>query len=104
MPAGRTEGATASGVQAAKTELQRAVDAAARYGANGLGDGTSVAKAITAAGDNTIDADNKQSLTISASNVQTGHWNSDTQTFTAGGAPTDAVKIVASRTVPRDTT
>jgi Flp pilus assembly protein TadG len=86
--------------QAAKTELQRAVDAAARYGSKGLSDGTAVNKAITAAADNTIDADNKQALIITSSNVQTGHWDTTTKTFTSGGSPTDAIRVTATRTLP----
>jgi Flp pilus assembly protein TadG len=86
--------------QACKTELQRAVDASARYGATGLSDGTAVAKAITAGGDNTIDADNKQALTLTAADVTTGVWNNSTRTFTPNATPANAVKVSTSRSVP----
>src|SRR5207249_2713665 len=86
-------------MQAVKTELQRAVDSAARYGGHGLADGTAVAKAITAAADNTIDADDKRALTLTSSDVQIGHWDSITRTFTAG-VGTDAIKVSATRTIP----
>src|SRR5438046_823117 len=42
-------------VQVAKTELQRAADAGARYAALGINDGTAITKGIAAAGDNTAD-------------------------------------------------
>jgi Flp pilus assembly protein TadG len=86
-------------MQAIKTEVQRAVDAAARYGAKGLTDGTAVSKAITAAADNTIDAYDKHALTITAANIQTGHWDSTTRVFTSGATPTDAIRINVSRSV-----
>ena len=38
-------------MQTAKTELQRAVDASARYGAYGLSEGTAVSKALAAGAD-----------------------------------------------------
>ena len=87
-------------LQAAKTELQRAVDAAARYGALGINNGTAVTKAITAGADNTIDADDKQALTLTASDVTTGTWNSSTRVFTPNATPANAVRVSASRQIP----
>src|SRR5205823_1991554 len=80
-------------VQTAKTELQRAVDAAARYGAIGLPDGTTVTKAIEAGRENTIDAYDKQALTLTAGNISTGIWDRDTQTFNVNATPPNAVRI-----------
>src|SRR5438874_8046314 len=62
-------------VQTAKTELQRAVDAAARYGAIGLTDGTTVDKAIEAGHENTIDAHDKKPLALTAADITTGIWD-----------------------------
>src|SRR5437016_2620154 len=80
-------------VQCAKTELYRAADAAARYAATGLSDGTAASKAIAAAADNTVDG---TALVLTNSDVVTGTWANGT--FTAGGASPNAVKITAGRT------
>src|SRR5207237_1633805 len=67
-------------VYVVRSELQLAADAAARYGAAGLPSGTATAEnnAITAAGDNKADGTR---VTITASDVEFGTWNSGTRTF-----------------------
>jgi hypothetical protein len=83
-------------VQVAKTELRRALDAAALYGSAGLSDGTAIAKAIQAARDNTVDG---TALVIANSDISTGSWANGV--FTAGGSPTNAIRISAGRTAAR---
>src|SRR5437867_6406007 len=83
-------------VQCAKTELYRAADAAARYAATGISDGTSATKAIAAAADNNVDG---SPLVLTSNDVVPGTWSNGT--FTAGGASPNAVKITASRTSAR---
>jgi hypothetical protein len=85
-------------MQLARNELQAAVDAAVRHAASGISDGTAVTKAITAAGQNRFDGG--QTLTITASDIQLGNWNTTTRTFTAGGSPQNAVRISVSRSIP----
>jgi hypothetical protein len=85
-------------VQVCKAELQRAADAAARYGAQALPDGSSAAKdnAQAAASENLVDG---TALSLSRSNdIHTGNWNATTRTFTAGGTPRNAIRITAKRT------
>lgn len=87
-------------VQLAKTELQRAADAAARYGASGIDQGstTVASRAITAAADNTADG---QSIVLQNADVQVGMWNSTSKTFTSGGTPNNAVRVTVRRTASR---
>ncbi len=94
-------------VQAAKTELHAAADAAARFGALGLSNiiyGTSAASsnAIAVAGQNLVDG---SPLVLTSSDVQTGIWSTVTHTFTANSDPTvcNAVKVTACRTAARGT-
>lgn len=94
-------------VQAAKTEMHAACDAAARFGASGLANvlyGTSAASsnAIAVAGQNLVDG---TPLVLTSSDVQTGIWTSATHTFTANNNPAlcNAVKVTAYRTAARGT-
>jgi hypothetical protein len=87
-------------VQLVKTELQRAADAAARYGAAGLeqSPGHARSNAIAAAADNTADG---SAVTIQNSDVEFGSWNASTQTFTVlppGSSSVNAVRVTARRT------
>ncbi len=84
--------------QLAKTELQRAADAAARYAAQGVSDGTYLSKAQAAASANTVDS---TPLTLLASDVTLGTWSNGA--FTAGGANPNAVRVVAVRSAARGT-
>ena len=77
-------------VQVVKTQLRRAVDAAARYGATGLASGNAVAWAQAAAADNTV---NGVAFSLQAGDIQTGSYSGGT--FTAGGTPANAVQINA---------
>jgi Flp pilus assembly protein TadG len=83
--------------QVVKTELQRAVDSAARYGAAGLrvDTATAVANARAAAGDNTVDDGSAINAT-----VQSGRWISGTSTFVPNANPNNAVQVLATRQVP----
>ena len=85
-------------VRLVKAELQNAADAAARYGVQGLSDNTAVAKAQSAASQNTADGTPQ---TLQSGDVQTGNWDSVTNAFTPGGTPLNAVKVTACRTVER---
>jgi Putative Flp pilus-assembly TadE/G-like len=89
-------------VQVAKTELRRATDAAARYGAMGLknilnGNSAASSNAIAAAADNTVDG---TPLVVSSSDVQLLIWNTATNTGTVTTDPTlaNAVQVTCRRT------
>jgi Flp pilus assembly protein TadG len=85
-------------VQAAKTELRMAADAAAMYSALGLSDGTAVARAIQAAANNSIDG---TPLVLQNADVTLGTWSGGT--FTANASSPNAVKITATRSKARGT-
>ncbi|CAN5513462.1 hypothetical protein BH09PLA1_BH09PLA1_07090 [soil metagenome] len=92
-------------VQLAKTELQQAVDAAARYGATGLpkGPGTVRQRVNDAAAENKIDG---QPLSLNqSSDIEFGMWNPATRTFTpvsgAGQSTATAVRVTARRNASR---
>ncbi|HVT91035.1 MAG TPA: TadG family pilus assembly protein [Tepidisphaeraceae bacterium] len=87
-------------VQLVKTELQRAADAAARYGASGVSQSNSVAvaRAVAAAADNQVDG---SSVVIQNSDVQVGYWGGSPATFTSGGLPNNAVRVTARRVASR---
>jgi hypothetical protein len=80
--------------QVAKTELLRAADAAARYAATGLGDGTAVLKAQAAAAENSADG---RPVVLGAADVRTGNYDGSTRVFTAGATPINAVEVTAAR-------
>lgn len=84
--------------QTAKTELQDAVDAAARYAAQGLADGTYLTKAQSAASQNSVDG---SALAIQSGDVQVGNWNTTSRTFTANGTPSNAVRVTGYRNATR---
>jgi Putative Flp pilus-assembly TadE/G-like len=88
-------------VEAAKTELRTAADAAAIAAACSLPQGSSAAQsaAIAVAAANTVDG---SPLTLTNSNVAIGSWNTSTHVFTSGGSANNittfqAVQITASR-------
>jgi Flp pilus assembly protein TadG len=81
-----------------KNQLQFTADAAARYAAQGLGDGTAAAKAISAAAANTVDG---APMVLQNADVVTGTWSNGT--FTAGGSSPNAVKITAYHDTARGT-
>ena len=88
-------------VQAAKTELRAAADAAADAAAACLPQGSSTAQsaAIAIAGKNMVDG---TALSLTTSNIVIGSWNTSTRTFTSGGSADDvttyqAVQVAASR-------
>jgi Flp pilus assembly protein TadG len=83
-------------VQLTKTELQRAADAAARYAATGLADGTYLAKAQAVAAENPCDG---VTLSLTAQDVESGMWANGA--FTPGGASPNAVRITARREASR---
>jgi Flp pilus assembly protein TadG len=89
-------------VQTAKTELRRAVDAAARAGAAFLPQGTDAVQnaAIGIASKNKVD---NLFLTLNTSNVQVGIWNKSTRTFSTSGSADNvttfnAVQVTGLRT------
>ncbi|HVT91037.1 MAG TPA: pilus assembly protein TadG-related protein [Tepidisphaeraceae bacterium] len=86
--------------QLAKTELRRAADAAARYGAAGFKVDTSTVKnnAIAAAAANKVD---EQSLVLQNSDITTGFWSNGT--FSTSGTGTSAVRVTAKRVKSRNT-
>lgn len=94
-------------VQIAKTELQQAADAAARYGASSLSLGTSTVKSRVAAValENKVDG---QGLVIDQTNdIEFGTWDPATKTFTVltGSAQSGAtaLRITARRLASRNT-
>ncbi len=88
-------------VQLAKTQLQEATDAAARYASRFVAGGQSAAyqAASLAAGDNSVDG---TPLTLQSEDVQVGYWNAANRTFTDNGTPRNAVKISAQRSAARN--
>jgi Flp pilus assembly protein TadG len=87
-------------VQLAKTEMQRAADAAARYGAAGFASGNSSTpktNAIAAAADNKTDG---TPVALSVSDITLGYWNTSTRSFATSGtaAMPRAVKVTVART------
>jgi Flp pilus assembly protein TadG len=93
--------------QVAKTELQRACDAAARYGAAGLSSGVTAVqnRVVAAAADNKVDG---TSLVIdTTSDLEFGTWDPSTDTFTvltgADRTSADAIRVTARRTASRGT-
>lgn len=97
-------------VQLAKTELARAADAAARYAAGGIIDGTYVSKGHDAAFDNKVDG---TSLVLDNSaytppgqpkDIEVGNWDSSlTPKFSTSRTPANAVRITARRIEGRGT-
>lgn len=86
-------------VQLAKTELQTATDAAARWAVQWIPAGKNVAitKLNQAAADNKV---NGVSPTFVAENVDVGSWNETTRVFTPNASPQNAVRVKAVVTVP----
>jgi Flp pilus assembly protein TadG len=89
-------------VQTAKTELRRAVDAAARSAAASLPQGTDAVQkaALGIASKNKVD---NLSLTLNTTDVQIGIWNKSTQTFSKNGSADyvttfNAVQVIGRRT------
>ena len=80
----------------AQTQLQAVADGAALYGAMGLFDGTSSAKALSSGSYNKIDG---ASFAIQSSDIQTGNFFGGV--FTAGGSPTNAIRVSAHYTQAR---
>jgi Flp pilus assembly protein TadG len=92
-------------VQTVKTELRRAADAAARYAVTGLPDGINrtQAYAADAADDNTADGSPVE-LDVK-DDVEFGHWDYETRTFTvlhgANRNDATAVRVTVRRTKNR---
>ena len=86
-------------VHVARSELQGAADAAARYAAGGLAAGESrdavISRALSAARDNKADA---TTVELQQSDVELGSWDPATRLFQPGGTPTEAVRVTARRT------
>lgn len=82
-------------VQLARSELQAAVDAAARAAAVGLTTSSTQAKtdAIAVAAQNTVDG---SPLVLTNADIAVGNWSGGV--FTSDATPLNAVRIVASRT------
>ena len=87
-------------VETAKTELQNATDAAVRYAVSGISDGTYSTKAIAAAANNNVDG---VPLTLLASDIDIGYWDTSARTFTANGTPQNAIRVSGHRTAARGT-
>jgi Flp pilus assembly protein TadG len=92
-------------VQVAKSELQHAADAAARYAGTGLSAGPQEARrrAVAAAADNRVDG--TPVVLDGANDVEFGTWNEQARTFTPlsgaaeGGA--NSMRVTARRTAAR---
>jgi hypothetical protein len=82
-------------VQLAKTELRQAADAAARYAAKGLADGSWQRRASDAGSDNKVDG---VAVAIPPQNVISGNWNAKSSPrFSTSLYPTNAVQVTAER-------
>lgn len=84
--------------QLAKTELRRAADAAARYGAQGFANNSVTANAIAVAAQNNVDG---SALVLQNNDVTIGKWRNNA--FYTSGSGTDAVRVTARRTAARNT-
>jgi Flp pilus assembly protein TadG len=82
--------------RAAKTELQGAVDAAARYAAFGISDATATARATAIAAQNTVDG---TPLVLQSGDVVVGTWNGSA--FSPGGSFPNAVCVTGVRSAAR---
>jgi len=94
-------GADYARVQLVKTELQRAADAAARYGAMALPNGATAVRnnAIAAAGDNLADG---SPVILQNVDVEFGVWNGGAKTFTVTSiSSATAVRVTAMRSASR---
>lgn len=97
-------GAGALGVDVAhlysvRGALQSTADAAARAGAHGLPNAaTAESQALRFADYNT--PANHGSV-VRSSDIDFGNWDADTRAFTAGGAPVNAIRVVAAREAAR---
>jgi Flp pilus assembly protein TadG len=92
-------------VQLAKTQLQTVADAAARYAAAGMnneinGDNAAFDNAAAVCAENTVDG---TAVTIQASDVETGVWNSGTFTPNTNIYQANAVRVRLYRTAGRGT-
>lgn len=83
-------------VQLAKTELQRAADAAARYGVTGLSDSTYQTKAQAAASANDCLG---SAIVLTSTDIELGTWAGNT--FTSGGTSPNALRVTARRIASR---
>jgi Flp pilus assembly protein TadG len=79
-----------------KVQLQGAADAAARYAAQGISDGTAVSKAQSIAASNTADG---SAVIVQPGDVTIGTWSGGT--FAAGGSSPNAVKVTVVRSAAR---
>jgi Flp pilus assembly protein TadG len=98
-------------VQVTRTDLQHAVDAAARAGAKELERDLGqqlkshieyVAKSVATSNmalSASVGGAGSTQISGSEITVQVGRWNVQTKTFTANGTPTNAVKVIASRNI-----
>jgi Flp pilus assembly protein TadG len=93
-------------VQLVKTEMQRATDAAARFGAAGLqnilnGTSTAYYNAIVSAADNKVDG---APLVLTNSDIELGIWNSTKRTFTVSDpSVANAIRVTAHHSSSRGT-
>ena len=88
-------------VQLAKTELRAVADAAARYAAKGIADGTAVAKAQAVAAENRVDM---QPLSLQAGDVELGNWDAaQSPKFSSSRTPVNAVRVNARKLAARGT-
>ncbi|CAN5513506.1 hypothetical protein BH09PLA1_BH09PLA1_07100 [soil metagenome] len=87
-------------VQLAKTELQCAADAIARYAATGISDGTADNKAKAIDTDYNVDG---TPLKIKNADIDVGLWNSSTKVFVVTNTNPNAVRITARRLQSRNT-
>jgi hypothetical protein len=84
--------------QLAKAELRAAVDAAARYGAQGFADGTVVSKSKASAAENRVDA---RSLVLRTSDIELGVWRNNA--FYSSGSGVSAVRVTGRLSNARGT-
>jgi Flp pilus assembly protein TadG len=84
--------------QLAKSELRAAVDAAARYGAQGFADSTVIARAKAAAAENRVDG---RAFALQTADVEIGVWRSNG--FHSNGSGVSAVRVTGKLSNARGT-
>ena len=87
----------ASYLYAMQNQLQVAADTAAVAAVTRLPNVNDVGTEAIAFADANMDPNNHNGHVLTAGNVKTGNWDSDTRTFNDGGAPVNAVQVTVRR-------
>jgi Flp pilus assembly protein TadG len=85
-------------VQLVKTQMQRAVDAAARAAVSQLYAGSTAAKNAAVAVASANSADGSSVVLNPGTDVTVGNWDTSAKVFTPNGTPNNAIRVTAGRT------